>query len=203
MTDAETEPSGSAAPPPLDSSIDVATFLTELVVGTRVVFRTTLGETIVSTVFEYDPITACVMLREPGAHNGVATLRILRTTCISEVISVERPAPGRPPDVLDYAGGLPEVCPEKGKRREERALLAAQMEADRVGEGVTKETQMVFEALAKTMPCRWQGKSILVLDLVTVNEPYTAEAATAAAAHTSTLLRVQKVLNAERERLGM
>jgi hypothetical protein len=51
------------------------------------------------------------------------------------------------------------------------------------------------------MPCRWAGKTIVVLEEVHVCEPYTPDVATADAAHSTTLQRVQKVLSAERARL--
>lgn len=115
---------------------------------------------------------------------------------VSEIVSVSTPA-----EVFDPT--LPHVDVERCRKREERALQTAKEEAGRVGVGVTKEAQTLFDSLHKTMPCRWQDKTIVVLEEVHVGEPYTPEAATADPEHRSTLQRVQKVLSAERARLGL
>mmetsp|Transcript_1356 Transcript_1356/g.3682 ORF Transcript_1356/g.3682 Transcript_1356/m.3682 type:complete len:179 (-) Transcript_1356:46-582(-) len=168
----------------------------ELVAGANVALRTTFGELVEGMIYGFDKSTNCLLLKEAGAHNGVATLRFLKAAYVSEIVSASRPpAPFEPQ--------LPHVDLERCRKREERALASAAAEAGRVGEGVTKEAQTLFDSLHKTMPCRWKGKTIVVLGEVHVQEPYTPEASTADAEHKATLQRVQKVLSAERARLGI
>ena len=42
-------------------------------------------------------------------------------------------------------------------------MQAAQERSERQGVGVSKEGQQLFDCFYKTMPCKWQGKTILVL----------------------------------------
>jgi hypothetical protein len=42
-------------------------------------------------------------------------------------------------------------------------IQAARAEAARVGVNVTEEGQRIFDALAKTLPCEWRGRDILVM----------------------------------------
>jgi hypothetical protein len=73
-----------------------------------------------------------------------------------------------------------------------------------VGVGVTKEAQSIFDALSKTMPCTWLEKSIVVMDVVLVHSPYTMDSCAAKSeGNKSALERVQKVLQRERQRLGL
>jgi len=72
-----------------------------------------------------------------------------------------------------------------------------------VGVGVTKEAQSIFDALSKTMPCAWQGRTILVMDAVTVTPPYTPESCQARSGEGGALERIRRVLTAERQRLGL
>lgn len=60
----------------------------------------------------------------------------------------------------------------------------------------------MFDAIHKTMPCRWYGKTILVMDEVSIAAPYVVGSCTAAEPHRDVLERVRKVLHAERQRLG-
>jgi hypothetical protein len=61
---------------------------------------------------------------------------------------------------------IPIVDADRTKLREDRAVRNARLEALKIGEGVTEEAQIIFNALSKTLPCRWNGKSIVVLEEV-------------------------------------
>jgi hypothetical protein len=169
----------------------------------------------------------------------VHNVRILRASAVRSVADAKPPpspaassdARPSPADALarSVLDPLPCVDLARAKEREARALRQAQADLAKVGVGVTREAQALFDALAKTMPCEWvvgagggagAGGSaatppqhtgeIAVLDCVVVRPPYrpadcaalpSAEARAAAAA--GALDRVKKVLGAARERLGL
>lgn len=59
----------------------------------------------------------------------------------------------------------------------------AQVEASKLGVGVTPAGQQLFDTLSKTLPCRWRGTSIVVLNEVRL---FTSQRA---AHHTAVMLR--------------
>ena len=73
----------------------------------------------------------------------------------------------------------------------------------KVGVGVTKEAQSIFDSLSKTMPCVWSGKSIVVMDSVVIEPPYTPDSVSPLSGDTAALERLKKVLTAERRRLSL
>eukprot|EP00850_Spirogloea_muscicola_P004575 SM000019S05119 [mRNA] locus=s19:1049841:1053069:+ [translate_table: standard] len=85
------------------------------------------------------------------------------------------------------------------RAREEAAVRQAEMEAERIGVGVTQEAQDIFDALSKTLPVRWDKTVIVVMDEVQVSIPY--HATDVAGGSTAALERVRKVLELERKRL--
>ncbi|KAF8058345.1 RMD5 [Scenedesmus sp. PABB004] len=155
-------------------------------------------EEIGGIVFGYDAATDVVMIREPGTHGGVVNLRLYKAAQL-QVLSAERCSAERAAAELR----LPHVDRERAAQREAKALAQAEADRAKVGEGVTREAQSLFDALCKTMPCVWVGRAISVMDVVTVQPPYTPEAVTTTSDHPGALERVRKVLNAERQRLGL
>lgn len=86
-------------------------------------------------MFAYDKPSGVLVLKETGAHSGVSNLRILRADNNVTILSVERPA--TPMDTR-----LPAIDMERAKKREEKAVQQAEMEASRIGVGVSKEAQV-------------------------------------------------------------
>ena len=46
----------------------------------------------------------------------------------------------------------------------------AQEKVERQGLGVSKEGQQIFDCICKTLPCKWQEKTIIVLNEVSLHE---------------------------------
>jgi protein LSM12 len=79
----------------------------------------------------------------------------------------------RSPFSLSPLQNLPELDAARSGKRLEDALRDAAAAAARIGVGVSKEAQALFDALSKTYPCFWRDKSIVVMEDVVVSEPYT------------------------------
>ena len=86
--------------------------------------------------------------------------------------------------------------------REAANAREAEKRAMRVGIGVSKEAQAIFDALAKTMPCAWEDKTIVVLGEVALTEPYSLDACQSRSGDMDTLDRVKKVLALELDRIA-
>ncbi|KAH8929120.1 hypothetical protein BT69DRAFT_1346091 [Atractiella rhizophila] len=112
-----------------------------------------------------------------------------------------------------------EILPSKGEKlyvkmksvnvaglqaKERDAIRAEEYRKSRIGpKGVGKEGQDLFDALSKTMPVRWAGTSIVVMDEVIISHPYALTDCNASAKDSARLERVKKVMEGEQIRLGM
>ncbi|KAK3814991.1 MAG: anticodon-binding domain-containing protein [Benniella sp.] len=104
-----------------------------------------------------------------------------------------------------YATALPTVGYvhlEKIQQREQQVVREAQVAAARIGVGVSTTGQDIFDALSKTLPCRWAKDSIVVMDEVIISPPYEPENCKANPSSAMILARVKKVLEGERMRLA-
>ncbi|KAJ1662026.1 hypothetical protein GGF38_003415, partial [Coemansia sp. RSA 25] len=85
--------------------------------------------------------------------------------------------------------------------RKQRALIQAQERAQRIGVGVSDKAQTIFEALSRTLPCRWSRDSIIVLDEVSIEPPYSVDSCRELQPASFSLQRVKKVLQGELSRM--
>ncbi|OAQ28534.1 hypothetical protein K457DRAFT_138630 [Linnemannia elongata AG-77] len=91
---------------------------------------------------------------------------------------------------------------DKIQQREQQAIREAQAAAARIGVGVSTIGQDIFDALSKTLPCRWHKDQIVVMDEVIISSPYEPDNCKANASAAATLARVKKVLEGERLRMA-
>lgn len=85
------------------------------------------------------------------------------------------------------------------RAREDTAIRQAEMEAERIGVGVTPEAQNIYDALSKTLPVRWDKTVIVVMNEVRVSAPYLPQSVSGGTPAAND--RVRKVLEFERKRL--
>ncbi|KAJ3106407.1 hypothetical protein HDU97_006392 [Phlyctochytrium planicorne] len=85
----------------------------------------------------------------------------------------------------------------------EQALLKSEAErVAKIGIGVSDEAQELFYALDKTLPTRWKGSTIIVMDEVKINPPYTSDDVQGSSTtNTAVVSRVKKVVELERKKL--
>ncbi|CAG8555378.1 456_t:CDS:2 [Paraglomus occultum] len=91
---------------------------------------------------------------------------------------------------------------DKLQQRGIQAYKDTQCQLARIGDGVTQEAQEIFDALSKTLPCRWAKDTIVVLDEVAITPPYNVENCRANSNAAGSLERVKKVLEGEKRRLA-
>ncbi|CAO3622763.1 unnamed protein product [Cunninghamella blakesleeana] len=135
--------------------------------------------------------------------------RILKIPHIKEIISVtsdEASAPLQDPAVA-HTSKLSSYLPvnqihiDRIVARESETVKSVRQQNAKLGVGVTREAQDIFDALTKTLPCRWAGDKIIVLDEVVISSPYGVENCKANTSSEGSLARVKKVLEGERKRL--
>ena len=160
-------------------------------------------------VFAYDAATQTIVIREAasaGAAQGggphpPCNLRVLNTKLVKEIVSAQPRPRGALPAHLHSQ--LPALDLPRALARETAATQEARQQAMRVGVGVTKAAQEIFDSLSKTMPCVWEDKDIIILGEVVVAAPdYSVESCKCRTGDEAALERVRKVLMAELSRIA-
>ena len=164
-------------------------------IGLEVSGTTASGEAFSGSVFTYDEGTKIAVLRTEGEIINTHDVRVLNTEGCANVRS-------KPPASAVALDALPVVDRARSERREEANVKAAHASAANIGVGVTQEAQDIFDALARTLPCRWQDRNIVVMDEVVIAAPY-KQCAGVDGGDPRAVERVQKVLANEKKKLGL
>ncbi|VFQ93150.1 unnamed protein product [Cuscuta campestris] len=139
-------------------------------------------------------LTLILKAQEGGSSGAGAkmNIRLLKANYIKEFALL-----GHGDDPLDASKCFLDL--ETLKSREDSAIRQAELDAERFGVGVTAEAQSIFDALAKTLPVRWDKTAIVVMNEVRVSSPYLPESVKGGTPAANE--RVRKVLEFERKRL--
>lgn len=156
--------------------------------------KTASGESFAGEVFCYDAVSDVLTLRAPGEISNTHDLKFVNVKNAVDVVVEASSARD--------AQKCPMVDAPRCERRFENALRVARAQADNIGENVSALAQDVFDALSRTLPCRWNGDVIVVMDEVEVRGPK-YEDASGSGQTPGAVERVQKVLALERARLGV
>ncbi|KAJ3360678.1 hypothetical protein GGF32_008073 [Allomyces javanicus] len=171
----------------------------------------------VGQIYAYDPVNELVVLQcvnrdhPASALTKKLDLRFIHTRSIRQVTVLSSPpaeAKGLP--ALDASATAPleqmllpvtAIHWEQTVQREAAAVRVMQGKVAKLGVGVGRDGQEIFDALSKTMECRWHETAIVVMDSVLIAAPYTPAACQGN--DERALMRVRKVLEGERRKLGL
>ncbi|KAF4355468.1 hypothetical protein F8388_015222 [Cannabis sativa] len=160
----------------------------DFAVGCFLSIKTTLGDEFQAYVITFDR-PSNILGSKAGSRRNI---RLLKANYIKEFTLL-----GQAEDPLDLKKCYIDL--NSLQAREESAIRQAEVEAERIGVGVTSEAQSIFDALSKTLPVRWDKTAIVVMNEVRVCSPYLPECVSGGTAAAKD--RVKKVVEFERKRL--
>lgn len=163
------------------------------VIGYSVQLKTTFGEQITGEVFNFDATTQVLTLKEASEHPK-QTFRIINTKYVENINIVNIPE-------QRVKLNLPQYNIDKIRAFAKKATNNASEDAKKIGVGVSKEAQQLFDAMSKTYLCAWHGKTILVVDAdIKIEPPYTD--ASCFGSNSTAVARVKKIVQGERLKIN-
>lgn len=175
--------SGDLAPREVSGTLWTYDSATSLVVLTTPATTTTQGDT--TTVS--NPTTAQNPPSSKRSYHLIKTTQIRSVSVLSLVPDASLPSPLEPLRALN---------PVEATARVEKAVQEDKKQRARVGQGVSEEAQALFDALGKTLPVRWHGTEIVVMDEVLISEPYRTSDVKGGKGSQERIERVKKVVSA-------
>ncbi|OLL25083.1 Protein LSM12 A [Neolecta irregularis DAH-3] len=199
-------------PPPQSSHL----FTVDWVIGLKIKIITAFRDEICGRVYAFDAASNTITLfsaveLNTGSSPAVNTMLhacTVHTWKISHLESVqvlEKPVQKSAEETAaPFTTAVPAIGPislpsleVKGNPKAKNARASI----SQIPNGVSNDGRAIFMALSKTLPCKWNGKSIAVLDDIIVDPPYTANATKSLRNDVNGLGRVRTVLEGERRRM--
>ncbi|KAJ2510978.1 hypothetical protein GGI11_005276 [Coemansia sp. RSA 2049] len=209
---------------PTQSSVPAEALPLSSLVNTKIHIKLVDGKEIEGTLFAYDVYSGVVALVSPGSGpdalelqavtgggsstGGVrqqqAQVNLVKAANIVDVQVIGSRSGAEQQGEEADGFKIPEIhkVPTSTiEARKRRGLMQAQERASRIGVGVSDKGQAIFDALSKTLPCRWNQGKIVVLDEVSIEPPYDVDNCRELTEGSFSLQRVKKVLQGELGRL--
>ncbi|GAA6058587.1 hypothetical protein JCM10212_007026 [Sporobolomyces blumeae] len=216
-----TAPASSSSSSSSTALPDLATLLNLPLRVSLVASGSVPSRTVTGSLYTYDPSTSFAVLSTPSAPSSSSldsasssasssssstpfttrrNYHLIKTSQISHVVVLApSPDPSLPPASARLPAG-PASTPAAVAHRVANAVSTLEREDARVGKGVSREAQDVFDLLSRTLPVRWSGAEIVVLDEVVVDtDAWTVKGAKGSGER---IERVGKVLEGIRARLS-
>ena len=157
------------------------------------------GTTVVGTIYAFDQAANIIVIESPSA--GEASDKVdwrMVNAAVVEGVAVKREAPAASPRAL------PAVSEEQLAARAEKLERQHQEALSKIGTGVTADAQQTFDWLSKTLPCAWDGKTIVVMETITVAPPYLEEDTCVASIGGDKMAvdRVRRIIAQEKKKAG-
>jgi len=171
-----------------------------LATGDNIIVRLSKGQTLEGRLFAMDEQQQLIVISQEGRNPMEQTFRMMQLDMIEELQLIESQS------LMPAMERLPRVDVVRMRKKEAMALERAQRELVAANPDASREGQLIFHALSRTMACSWRpGAEIAVLEDVVIGPPYTVDQCrlTGVGDNAAALERVRKVLHGERSKLGL
>ncbi|KAL8692707.1 MAG: hypothetical protein Q9218_002328 [Villophora microphyllina] len=168
-------------------------------IGARIRLQTTLPSqpTMEGTLFTACSITNLVAIAVPTSPNTPLTHHVLPISSIQNFTLLSAPsAPNgfaSPPNTTPALTNVPTAAL---LARADAAVARLKEAASRKNKAVPREAQDLFDGISRTLPIRWDGNNMVVMDSIVISAPYRGEDCKAGhGGHSQTLSRIALAKN--------
>lgn len=163
-------------------------------------------EVVQGLVYCTDQISNSIVLKKSLNYTTLASdIRVVNASCVKakKVIAAKAPKnrDGDDGEEQEIAMPLPNVTKKSIDEREKRAIRLAEESFKHINQKASPEGQAVFDRLLKACnEVKWNGESIIVLNNIKVDPPYSADncrlVKSSGVMHEASLDRVKRIVGA-------